>query len=633
MEDSTPKSENTSVDRRGFLKGAAVGATSAALLTSLPTAAGAEAGKRKLPSTLPPSEAELAAETQALKRSPAVGAYIVEHPGSDHMVDILRALELEYCAANPGSSFDGLQESIVNHGDNRMPEFLTCLHEESAVAMAHGYAKIEGKPMMTLFHGTVGLQHAAMAIFNAYADRVPVFMVAGLDNAGPVPAHNAIDMAAMVRDFVKWDHQPDSLERFGRSAVRAYTLATTPPMSPTLLVLDAKLQKAPLDGKERLPKMSTPKYPSADIGSVREIARLLVNAENPRISTGRAARTQDGIDLLVELAELLQAHVRDGRSRLNFPTRHPLAGNGIGDPDLILNLEPASQLRIRTEAPSTAKTITVSSAEFLVTSNFDVSGRGAGDADVQIAADAQATLPALIEEVHRLLTNDRKRFFEARGVKIAAAHEKIRRETILRARYGWNASPVSLARVAAELWPLIKDEDWSFVSPQGFIGGWPGRLWDMKKIYHSIGGQGGGGMGYGAPAAVGAALANRKHGRISINIQGDGDLNYAPGVLWTAVHHKIPVLTIMANNRAYNQELMYLQQQCAARNRGVDRAHIGTTITNPNIDYAQMARAYGMHGEGPIEDPEELGPALRRGIERIKAGEPAMLDVVTQPRG
>ena len=268
-----------------------------------------------------------------------------------------------------------------------------------------------------------------------------------------------------------------------------------------------------------------------------------------------------------------------------------------------------------------------------MTSNFNVMGNISGDADLLVTADAQATLPALIEEVRRLVTKDRLHLFEQRGVAIASAHEERRQRDVTNARYGWDSTPVSLARVAAELWPLIKDEDWSFVSPQGFLGSWPGKLWDMKKSYHYIGHQGGGGMGYGAPAAVGAALANRKHGRISINIQGDGDLNYAPGVLWTAVHHRIPLLTIVANNRAYHQELMYLQQQAASRNRGADRAHIGTTITDPNIDYAQMAQAYGMHGEGPIENPNELGPALRRGIERVKAGEPAMLDVVTQPRG
>ena len=230
------------------------------------------------------------------------------------------------------------------------------------------------------------------------------------------------------------------------------------------------------------------------------------------------------------------------------------------------------------------------------------------------------------------MTDDRRRLFDERGAAIAAAHAERRRRDIRSARHGWDASPISLARIAAELWPLIKDEDWSFSSPQGFIGGWPGRLWDMKRTYHSIGSHGGGGMGYALPASVGAALANREHGRITVNINGDGDLNYAPGALWTAVHHRIPLLTIVHNNRAYHQEVMYLQQQAAARNRGVDRAAIGTTITDPNIDYAQMAKAYGMYAEGPIERPADLGPALRRGVERVKAGEPALIDVVSQPR-
>ena len=556
----------------------------------------------------------------------------MERPGSDHMVDVLRALDIEYCASNCGSSFEGLQESIVNHGGNRKPEFLTCLHEESAVGMAHGYAKVAGKPMMALLHGTVGIQHASMAVYNAYCDRVPIYLVAGLDYDGPVAAHNATDLAALVREFVKWDGQPDSLAEFGPSAVRAYRVATTPPMAPVLLVVDAKLQKDPAESAMGLPAISPPRFPSTDLGSIREIARMLVEAENPLVTAGLAARTQEGIDLLVELAELLQAPVDGGGARLNFPSRHPLAGTGTGRPDLVLNLEPAGRGGPRVPAGSGVRTITISSAEFLVSRNFSVYEAGSGTADLLVAADAQATLPALIEEVRRLLTDDRRRLFEERGAAIAAAHAERRRQDIRNARHGWNASPVSLARIAAELWPLIKEEDWSFSSPQGFIGGWPGRLWDMKRSYHALGSQGGGGIGYALPASVGAALANREHGRITVNINGDGDLNYAPGALWTAVHHRIPLLTIVHNNRAYHQEVMYLQQQCAARNRGVDRAPIGTTITDPNIDYAQMAKAYGMYAEGPVERPADLAPALRRGVERVKAGEPALIDVVSQPR-
>ena len=618
------------VGRRGFLKGAAVGAAAGAAALA-DRAVRAEPAAPARPAAPPPTEPQLARETGLPPRSRAVDAYIVEHPGSDYMVDVLRALDIEYCASNCGSSFEGLQESIVNHGGNRKPEFLTCLHEESAVAMAHGYAKVAGKPMMALLHGTVGLQHASMAIYNAYCDRAPVYLVAGLDYAGPVPAHNATDLAALVRGFVKWDHQPASLEEFGRTAVRAYRIATTPPMAPALVVLDAALQKAPLQETPAVPPISPPRFPSADAGAVGEIARMLVEADNPRILAGLAARTQEGIDLLVELAELLQAPVDGGGARLNFPSRHPLAGAGTGRADVFLNLEPGGRRRAGGGSAG-ARTITISSAEFLASSNFNIYGSGSGTADVLVAADAQATLPALIEEVRRLITDDRRRLFDERGAAIAAAHAERRRRDIRDARHGWNASPVSLARIAAELWPLIKDEDWSFSSPQGFIGGWPGRLWDMQRTYHAIGAQGGGGIGYSLPASVGAALANREHGRITVNINGDGDLNYAPGVLWTAVHHRIPLLTIVHNNRAYHQEVMYLQQQCAARNRGVDRAPIGTTITDPDIDYAQMAKAYGMYAEGPIEHPADLGPALRNGVERVKAGEPALIDVVSQPR-
>ncbi len=646
MKKVTKATAKHSVNRRRFIKGAAAGAAGAAMLVGdQAVTAQTQSGNPDQSANIPSPEDSGANGNEGLARSPKVDSFIVENPGSDYMVDVFRALDLEYCASNCGSSFDGLQESIINHGNNQMPEFLTCLHEESSVAMAHGYAKIAGKPMMALFHGTVGLQHATMAIYNAYVDRVPVYMAVGLDYDGPVSAHNATDLAAIVRNFVKWDHQPNSLTDFGRSAMRAYTLATTPPMAPVLLVLDAAQQKAPVEMAPSIPRLSLPKFPSADSNSVKEIARLLVDADNPRINTGQAARTQEGIDLLVELAELLQLPVNGVSNRLNFPSRHPLQGTGTGVPDLILNLEPGARIGAtpstpRSSRPSAASTdsselttVTISSVEFLVTSNFNVFGNGAGNADLLIAADAQATLPALIEEVRRLITSDRQRFFSDRGKKIADVHARARRREISEARYGWNAAPVSLARLAAELWPLIKDDDWSFVSPQLFLGNWPSRLWDMKKSHHFIGAHGAGGMGYGAPAAVGAALANRKHGRLSINIQGDGDLNYAPGVLWTAAHHQIPLLTIMANNRAYHAEVMFLQKQCAARNRGVDRAHIGTTISDPNIDYAQMAKAYGIYGEGPIEHPNDLAPALRRGLERVRAGEPAVIDVLTQPRG
>jgi thiamine pyrophosphate-dependent acetolactate synthase large subunit-like protein len=524
--------------------------------------------------------------------------------------------------------------------------------------MAHGYAKIEGKPMMVMAHGTVGLQHASMAIYNAYADRAPVYVVLGniLDVAYRRSvvewAHSVQDAAAMVRDYTKWDDNPVSLTHFAESAVRAYQIATTPAMGPVVLIADAVLQEEPIPEADRqglrVPKLSVVGPPAADSAAIGEAARLLVAAETPVIIAGRCARTPNGLRLLVELAETLQAPVQDRpfRFRMNFPTRHPLYGGGsIVDADVVLGLEDSDFWQaIHTQTPVNrmgmvarpvtkpgAKLITISSAELASKSNYQDFGRYA-EVDLAIAADAEASLPMLIDACKRLITADRKKAFQERGAKLAEASRRAREQTLDQAAWGWDASPITTARLSAEVWNEIQNEDWSLVSDVTFLSFWPTRMWDFNKHHHYIGGQGAYGIGYGAPAAVGAALANRKHGRLTVNIQCDGDLNYAPGVLWTAAHHRIPLLTIMHNNRAYHQERMYVEDMAARAERGIDRADIGTSLTSPNIDYATMAKAYGVYGAGPISNPKDLGPAIRRAIDVVKRGEPALVDVLTQPR-
>ena len=603
------KLKNTSVGRRGFLKGAAAGAavSAATLVTPQITEAqqGGGRGGRGGGGAAQPSSAAIAREDGTAQPGPV--SRIVENPGSDYMCDVIKALGIEYVSFNPGSSFEGIHESLINYTKNN-PEIITCTHEENAVAMAHGYAKACGKPMLSLLHGTIGVQHAAMAIYNAYGDRVPIIMIAGVGDTA-VPAHTAVDLGAMVRDFVKWDHQPDTLTGVGQALIRAYKLAMTPPMAPVLITVQADLQMGAMPAnRPQVPKFTMPSMPSADLASVRQMAKDLVNANNPRINAGRV-RTQEGMDLLVQLADLLQCPVGGGGDRMTFPNRHPMAGNGAGG---------AADV--------------ISTAELLATHNYNINGNGV-NGDVYIAADPEATLPALIEEVQKLMTPDKKRLFEDRGKKHAEANHAARAAAVEAASVGWDASPVSLARIAAELWPLIKNEDWSYVSPQNFAGNWANRLWDMKKIYHYLGGQGAGGMGYGAPASVGAALANKKNGRISINIQTDCDMNYSPGILWTAAHHRIPLLSIMHNNRGYHQEVMFIARAASIRNRGQENSHIGTRLIDPEINYATMAKAYGVYSEGPITDPKDLAPAFKRGIERVKKGEPVMIDVVTQPRG
>jgi acetolactate synthase I/II/III large subunit len=647
------KSTRNPVGRRGFLKGAA--ASAAALVAKPDGAQAQEIAQSKGASTSLPSARLAAAETAP--PAPRADVYTTDRPGADFMLEVIQTLGFEYVCANPGSSFRGLHESILNHGGNKNPELLTCCHEESSVAMAHGYAKIEGKPLMVMAHGTVGLQHASMAIYNAFADRVPVYIVLGniADGTwrrGDVEwTHSVQDAAAMVRDYTKYDDSPVSLTQFAESAVRAYKAAMTPPMEPVIIVADAVLQEEPMSEADRrtarIPKLTLPSPPAGDSGAVAEVAKTLVAAENPVIVTGRSARTPKGIKLLVELAELLQAPVQDRRFRMNFPTRHPLYGGGsIADADVILGLEvqdfwsvthtmtPVNRMGMESKSITKpgAKLITIYSGDLSEKSNYQDLGRFA-EVDIAIAADAEATLPALIEACKRLITADRKRAFGERGAKLADAAKRTRDRAIEQAAYGWDSSPITTARVSAELWNQIRHEDWSLLSVEDpFFSGWPGRLWDFEKHYHYIGAQGAYGIGYGAPAAAGAALANRKYGRLSVNIQCDGDLNYAPGVLWTAAHHHIPLLSIMHNNRAYHQELMYVEDMAARANRGIDKAQIGTAITDPNIDYAMMAKAYGVYSAGPISNPNDLGPAIAKAIEVVKKGEPALIDVVTQPR-
>jgi thiamine pyrophosphate-dependent acetolactate synthase large subunit-like protein len=328
---------------------------------------------------------------------------------------------------------------------------------------------------------------------------------------------------------------------------------------------------------------------------------------------------------------------------MSFPQRHPSCGPGADtNYDYTLGLEvPGAQASIT--GPTLAKVVAQRDKDDIgfggLTGNGGRGGRGgrgAAAAGPSIEADAEASLPLLIEEVKRQLTNDQKTRIQDRIAKNAKANHEARVTALEQAletkRAGWNGSPIATARVYAELWPLIMNEDWCLASPSNFSGGHNNQLWDHDKPYSYLGGQGAGGMGYGAPACVGAALAAKSRNRIVVNIQTDGDLNYAPGVLWTAAHHKLPMLTVMHNNRAWHQEYMFVDYMAGVRGRGNDRSYIGNVLRDPFIDYAKMAGGYGMAAEGPISDPTKLAAALKRGVASAKRGEPYLIDVITQPR-
>jgi acetolactate synthase-1/2/3 large subunit len=642
-----PKSKKlgSAVGRRGFLTGIATAAASAAALTRIP-ASDLEAAQRGEPNppVPPPSPAQVDRDAGSVRppARPAPGERAVVRPGSDLMVQVLKDLRIEYVALNPGSTFEGLQESIINYGTppNSMPELITSLHEESAVTMAHGYAKATGRPMCALLHGTIGVQHAAMSIYQAYYDRTPVLLIAGRD-LGFIAAHSANDMAGMVRSFTKWDAQPKTLEESLTAIQHAYNEAITPPCGPTMVVIDIDLQKEEAHDL-KVPSYAAPHIAGIDPSEAREIARALLESQSPRITVGRL-RTPDGVRLAVQLAELTGASTSTAATQgpMSFPQRHPLCGPGASETyDYVLGLEaPAAQVSLTGPALSTLLARDTAKIGFGgIAPGVSRAGRGRGDAPRGrvIEVDAEASLPVLIEEVRRQMTSDRHRSTQDRAGKHAIANQQARLEALNKAleqkRAGWNSTPIATARIYAELWPLIVNEDWILASPSGFSGGHNGQLWDHDRPYSYLGSQGAGAMGYGAPASVGAALAAKSRGQIVINIQCDGDLNYAPGVLWTATHHQLPVLTVMHNNRAWHQELMFVEYMCGVRGRGGDRGHIGTTLRDPFIDYRMMAAGYGMAGEGPITDPAKLGAALKRGVASVKRGQPYLIDVITQPR-
>ncbi len=646
------RKDDDSVGRRGFLKGA--GLAGAGVLAAPLTA------KAQNTAPPPPASSIPATPNRELERgTPAdVKPATQSSSGSDYMVDVMRGLGIEHVAAFVGSSFRGLHESLINYGMLTSPniDFLSCMHEEVSVAMCHGYAKIEGKPMAAMLHETVGLQHASMAIYNAYADRVPIFLITpsspdARTRRSTVPTfHSVQDGAAIVRDFTKWDDQPGSLQHWGESATRAYKYAMTPPCGPTLLVTSMDLQEGPIEDRPKptIPKIPVSAPPQAAENAVRELARILVDAEAPVLTCDRVARTPAGLKSMIALAELLQAPVVDGSMRMNFPWRHPLNQSSrgralIATADVILGMEmsdfwattngpaPHTEFSTRSFAKPGAKKISLTGVDLNFHANYQDFQRFP-DADIALEGDAEATLPSLIEAVRRLIDKDKRAAFDARGKKHGEAHLKALADQRTLAAEGWDSQPITVARMVMELYNVIKDEDWTLASGSQMQNNWPQKLWHADKHHRYIGDAGAYGIGYTAPATLGAAFANKKYGRITVSIQGDGDLMCCPSSLWTAAHEKIPILYVVHNNRAWHQEIMALQQTANRMQRGVDRTHIGTTIRDPYIDYSKMAASMGVYGQGPITDPKDLGPAIKKAVAVLKRGEPALIDVVAQGR-
>jgi thiamine pyrophosphate-dependent acetolactate synthase large subunit-like protein len=624
--------------RRDFLKGVASASAAGVALVQQAQAATPAA----------PSNSKLS----DLDAKAVESGRLIPRPGSDFMVDVIKSLNVEYVAANPGSSFRSLHESVVNYGANKSPELITCLHEESSVAIAHGYAKAAGKPMAVMAHGSVGFQHAAMAVYNAWCDRVPVIMFGGngIDadkrRPGTEWSHSVQDPALLLRDYVKWDDAPGSLQHFAESTVRAYRVATTGQMGPVVIMADIDLQEDAIHGKPpTIPKLRPTLPLQGDTGALQEAAQLLLNAKNPVIMADRAARNQDGVKALVKLAESLQAPVIDLGGRMNFPNTHHLCLSDmkralVRDADVILMLEvydPWGQVNglsdpfktVRPEAKADVKIITIGMNDVSIRSNYQDFQRFLS-VEMAIPGEAQASMPVLTDYILKNATAAQKASFEARREPMKKRWDQQLKEAKEGAALGWDASPISTARLAMETFEVIKNEPWCLAVSDRIA--WARKLWPTTQYHQMLGGSGGQGVGYGLPASVGAALANKSLGRMTVTFQPDGDLLYAPGALWTAAHHKIPLLMVMHNNGGYYQEVMHLQRMASLHNRRTDQAWIGNSLRNPDIDFAKIAQGMGVWAEGPIKDPSQLKGALQRALAEVKQGRPALLDVVCQAR-
>lgn len=561
---------------------------------------------------------------------------------SDVIVDMLHAYGLPHAALNPGASYRGLHDSIVNYGRNK-PTMMLCQHEETAVQIAHGYAKASGKPMVAILHNLVGLLHANMAIYYAYADRCPVFIIGAtgpMDETKRRPRidwiHTALVQGEAVRAYTKWDYQPTVIDGVPESFARAYGVMMTEPRGPIYMCYDAWLQEQPLDHEVFIEKrQSSPSRMAADPAELKKVAALLMKAKHPVILAEFVGRDPEGYEALVKLAETLGAPVYDVGSRLNFPSRHPLNFSMVKDvfrdADVVLSLDTRDWERPTTELVSTTRKVTSLLPEGckwidigfgdLEISSWAMDYQRLVHADIRVMADTTLAIPALTALLKPKGAEARVRHYSNLNKKVRADWEK-------EAKQDWDASPITLPRLAHEVWQQIKKHDW--VLTAGTLDEWARVIWDFDRPYRHPGKSLGTATQIGI--SLGVALAHRGKGRLVVDLQPDGDLMFDAGALWVAAKHRIPMLIVMYNNRAYYNDWEHQIRMAKLRGTPVERAHIGMDMSDPEPDFATLARSMGWYAEGPIDKPGAVAAALKRAIRKVQAGQPALIDTITQKR-
>ena len=581
--------------------------------------------------------------------------------GSDVIVDLLRTLGVEYVAGNPGATYRGIHDSIVNHAGNERPEFITCTHEEISVAIAHGYAKATGRVMAAGIHNVVGLQHASMAIFNAYIDRAPALLLGG---TGPMDAtlrrpwidwiHTAQVQGNLVRDYVKWDDQPASLAAVPESLFRAQRIALTQPYGPVYVCFDSEIQEQAVGPETFIPridpaKAQPPRGLQADEDSLEQTVSWLLAAERPVIIADYLGRSAEAVRALTELADLAAVPVIDAGNRQSFLNTHPMDLTGarralIDDADLVLafdvyDLAGALTVADRSRQPLTNRLRSGAKVVHYTLEGLNVRAlvgdvQALAQEDLRVAADSALAVPALVERTRERLRHDgdRREMLAERHARLSERHHALRAEWQAAALAARDQQPLASAATALAVWEAIGAGSRPWRLANGSLNDWTSRLWQFTEPGLQLGRSGGAGVGYGPGAALGVALAHRHDDTLVVDLQSDGDLLYAPGALWTAAHHQIPLLIVMWNNRTYFNSEEHARFMARTRNRPMENTGVGIHVREPQVDYAGLARSFGVHGEGPVDTYVDLLPALERAVAVVRSGRPALVDVVSQPR-
>jgi thiamine pyrophosphate-dependent acetolactate synthase large subunit-like protein len=553
--------------------------------------------------------------------------------GSDAIAAAIRELDIPYVALNPGSSYRGLHDSLVNYLGNRRPRMLLCLHEESAVAVAHGYAKVTGRPMLVIVHSNVGLMHATMAIFNAWCDRAPMIVLGAngpLDSTRRRPwiewIHTTRDQASLIRNYIKWDDQPASVGAAQEAVLRANLIAQTAPCGPVYISFDLALQEDEITELPPLP--SSERHappPAAEPASalVERAAALLAGAQRPVMLVGRVARDADAWQRRVRLAEAIGARVlTDRKTGATFPTDHPLhtplssGGNAaLAAADVMLSLDwidLAGTLRgVFGKSPPAAKIIQASVDQHLH-HGWVMDYHGLPPIDVYLLTEPDAAVSPLFSAIQQSRPNPPPLPAPAarRGPPPLSALE--------------SAEIIDVPMVAAALKSAVGDAP---VSMLRLPAAWGDHLWEFRHPLDYLGADGGAGIGSGPGTAVGAALALRDGGRLPVAIVGDGDYLMSCNALWTAVHNRVPLLVVIANNRSFFNDELHQERVARDRGRPVENRWIGQSIRDPEIDLAMLARGQGCVGIGPVEHPKELVTAMIEAVAAVRAGKVSVVDV------